>query len=119
MADMTQALVASASAMTGDEVRNLDDLVLGKVEDFMIDLERGAIAYAVLSFTAESGNGEKLFAVPWAALTMDESCHCFRLDTPAERLENAPGFNKLDWPSTADTSWLGMVYDFYGVQRYW
>lgn len=119
MSEMTQALVASAITMTGDEVRNLDDVVLGKVEDFMIDLERGAIAYAVVSFTSTGGSGEKLFAVPWGALTLDDGCHCFRLDTPAERLEGAPGFDKHEWPDTADTSWLGTVYDFYGVQRYW
>ena len=37
---------------------------LGKIEDLMIDLENGRVAYAVLSFGEFMDLGNKLFAVP-------------------------------------------------------
>mgnify|MGYP002842716783 CR=1 FL=1 len=43
------------------------------LEDIMIDLPTGTVAYAVLSFHHGFLNmSEKLFALPWEALTVDE-----------------------------------------------
>jgi hypothetical protein len=42
--------VLAADTLTGNEVVNLQNEDLGKIEHLMIDLERGRIAYAVLSF---------------------------------------------------------------------
>jgi sporulation protein YlmC with PRC-barrel domain len=44
---------------------------LGKIEDLMIDVASGQIAYAVLSSGGALGRGEKLFAIPWAELKLD------------------------------------------------
>ena len=40
----------SARTLAGDRVLNLAGENLGKIEDFMLDLESGRIPYAVLSF---------------------------------------------------------------------
>jgi hypothetical protein len=44
---------------------------------------------------------------------LDEDRQCFVLDVDKNRLENAPGFDKTNWPDMADTSW-GQ-----GVHKYW
>jgi sporulation protein YlmC with PRC-barrel domain len=119
MDQMTQIKVLSASTLMNDEVRNFNDEKLGKIEDFMLDMERGCISYAALSFGGVFGIGDKMFAVPWKAMTVDTENKCFRLDRDKERLENAPGFDKDNWPESPDTSWLGDVYDHYGQERYW
>jgi hypothetical protein len=36
-----------------------------------------------------------------------------------ERLENAPGFDKNNWPDMSDTGWGRGVYDYYGLDPYW
>jgi hypothetical protein len=76
--------------MTGDSVRNLSGDDLGKVQEIMLDVYDGSIAYAVLSFGGFLGMGDKLFAVPWKALTLvqDEE-HCL-LDVDKTVLEDAP-----------------------------
>jgi sporulation protein YlmC with PRC-barrel domain len=38
---------------------------LGKIEDLIIDLENGRIAYAVLSFGGFLDLRNKLFGIPW------------------------------------------------------
>jgi len=111
--------VLSSSTLSGDPVRNVQGEDLGKIEDFMIDLESGRIAYAVLSFGGVLGIGDKLFAVPWKAMTVDTDRHCFVLNVPKERLKNAPGFDKDNWPDITNIEWGTQVNSFYGTKPYW
>src|SRR5689334_6331033 len=97
--------VMSASSLSGDRVKNNAGDDLGKVNEIMIDVPRGRVAYAVLSFGGVLGIGNKLFAVPWRALVLDEDNKQFILDIDKSRLENAPGFDKDNWPDMADTTW--------------
>ena len=60
--------VMGASTLKGDSVFNPAGADLGHVEDIMLDVGRGKVAYAVLSFGGFLGMGNKLFAVPWQAL---------------------------------------------------
>lgn len=119
---MTQATnwqVLSATTLIGDEVVNAANESLGKIEDIMLDLGRGRIAYAVLSFGGFLGMGSKLFAVPWDALAVDTTNKNFRLDVPKDKLEAAPGFDKDQWPDTFDPKFVGDVYRYYGTPQYW
>ncbi len=45
----------------------------------MVDVPMGRVAYAVLSFGGFLGMGDKLFAIPWAALKLDTANKCFGL----------------------------------------
>lgn len=114
-----QRNVLSASTLAGDSVRNSAGEDLGKVDEIMIDLQSGKVAYAVLSFGGVLGMGNKLFAVPWSALKVDEDDKCFILDADKKTLENAPGFAKDNWPDMADKAWRSEVYDYYDATPYW
>jgi hypothetical protein len=41
---------------------------------------------------------DKLFAVPWAALTLDTGNKRFTLSVPKEVQKDAPRFDKKRWP---------------------
>ncbi len=109
----------SATTMIGNKVRNTRGEDLGNIEDFMIDLSDGCIAYAVLSFGGVLGVGDKLFAVPWDALSLNQREKIFILDVDKDRLKNAPGFDKKNWPDMADRTWQTEVYRFYGSSPRW
>lgn len=111
--------VLSASTISGDAVVNRGGESLGKVEDLMIDVEGGRVSYAVLSFGGFLGMGNKLFAVPFESLELDSYNKRFILDVPKDRLENAPGFDKDNWPNFADRKWGGTIYSHYGRSPYW
>jgi len=111
--------VLSAGTLAGDRVRNSAGDDLGKIEEIMLDIPSGRVAYAVLSFGGFLGMGNKLFAVPWDALTLDEEEHEFILNVDKQTLENAPGFDKDNWPDMADPSWGSQIYDYYGSKPYW
>lgn len=109
----------SASTITGDDVRNLDGDKLGHIEDLVIDLDQGRVNYAVLSSGGFLGLGDKLFAIPWDMISVDTESKEVVLDLSKEALENAPGFDKDNWPDVADRSWVVDVYRYYGRVPYW
>src|SRR5450756_553560 len=111
--------VLSASTLAGDQVQNSAGEDLGKVDEIMIDIPSGKVAYAVLSFGGFLGMGNKLFAVPWSALRVDEDEKSFILDVDKTKLEKAPGFDKSNWPNMADTTWRTKIYSYYGAVPYW
>jgi sporulation protein YlmC with PRC-barrel domain len=86
-------LVLSASTLKGDNVVNPQGEDLGKIEEIMIDLDRGRIAYTVLSFGGFMGLGDKLFAIPWQAFTVDTANKRLILNAKRELLEKATGFD--------------------------
>jgi len=113
--------VLSATKLMGNKVVNTAGEQLGTVKELMIDLDDGLIAYAVLSFGGFLGLGDKLFAIPWEALTFNSDDQTFILDVDKEVLEDAPGFDKDNWPDNAkyEAGWLLGVYEYYGYSPYW
>ena len=111
--------VMAASTLEGNDVVNRADETLGEVKEFMLDVPSGRVAYVVMSSGGFLGMGDKLFAIPFGALTLDTENKQFILDVAKERMKNAPGFDKDHWPSMADTTWGGDVHRYYGVRPYW
>jgi sporulation protein YlmC with PRC-barrel domain len=106
----------STDTLSGNDVYNSDGEDLGEVKDFMLDMSDGTVGYAVLSFGAFLGMGEKLFAVPWNALKLDTENKRFILNVDTNRLKNAPGFDKGHWPDMADQSWAQEIHSYYGTK---
>jgi len=102
-----------ADTLLGNAVYNSAGEDLGNIEEFMIEMASGKVAYAVLSFGGVFGIGDKLFAVPWSALRLDTINKRFTLDIAKNALKDAPGFDKNRWPSMADKTWATSVHRFY------
>jgi sporulation protein YlmC with PRC-barrel domain len=111
--------VLSASTLKNEKVKNPAGEDLGKIEEYMVDLPTGRIAYCVLSFGGFLGMGEKYFAVPFNAMTIDTENKCFVLNVDKERLKQAPGFDKNRWPDFADQAYGSKIYSFYRTRPYW
>ena len=111
--------VMSASSLTGDKVINSAGEDIGKINEIMIDTPTGRVAYAVLSFGGFLGMGDKLFAIPWNRLSLDEDNKCFLLDIDKETLKRAPGFDKDNWPDMGDQTWGTEIYKYYKSDPYW
>lgn len=107
------------SDVVGLDLHNRNDEDLGEVEDLMIDVNSGRCAYAVIAYGGVAGIGEKLFAVPWQALSYDAQDTKFVIDINKDKLKNAPGFDKKNWPDTNDLNWSKDVHTFYGSDPNW
>lgn len=112
-----QLWIFKASELVGKQVRNGKGEDLGTIQELAIDTQTGCVTYAVLSFGGFLGLGDKLFAIPWDALSLqpreagDELIFVFDVDK--DRLKSAPGFDKNAWPDLADARWNT------SVNQYW
>ena len=75
---------------------------MGQVQTFVMDMQEGLIAFALVSFGGILGISDKWFAIPWAALELHPETMKFILDIPEEVLENAPGMDKSKWLEEID-----------------
>ena len=80
----------AAELLEGGRVVSAEGQTLGTIEDVMVDLQAGTIAYALL----QAENAAR-YAVPWKALKADDQRECFVIDAP--ELEAADGVQRV-WP---------------------
>jgi sporulation protein YlmC with PRC-barrel domain len=116
--------VTAASVLVGHRVLKSgglksDSEELGHIEEIMLDLKTGRIAYAVLSFSGFPGIANKRFPVPWNALETHLGEGEFVLDMDPQTLEGAPDFDKDNWPDMADPVFGRVIHKHYGTTPYW
>lgn len=110
-----QALrVVKSGDIIGGDVRSSSDENLGSIDDLALDMHSNRVAYAVVSFGGFLGFGDKLFAIPVDAFTRDSEGR-WVLAVSKERLKEAPGFDKKNWPNMADPAFDTRMRDFYRV----
>ncbi len=104
-----------ATGAKGANVVNVKEEKLGKIEEIMLDVEHGKIAYIVISFGNWLGTNNKLFAVPWESLKYNRGDYILNLDKSV--FKNAEGLDEGVWTLNYDK--LKEVYKRCGVQPYW
>ncbi|HEX7900117.1 MAG TPA: PRC-barrel domain-containing protein [Planctomycetota bacterium] len=111
--------IVDASKIIGCKVENAKGESLGKIEDLMLDIVDGRIAYAVLSFGGFLGLGDKLFPVPFEALQYRAGDGKCVLNVDKDVLKNAPGYSRDELPDVNDRAWRTQIFSHYGYQPYW
>jgi sporulation protein YlmC with PRC-barrel domain len=112
-------VIDRASKVIGMDVKNPQGVTLGEIKDIAIDERTGLVAYAVLDPSRTVDAGDKFFAIPWKALTFSTTGDNLVLNVDKNKLKNAPGFSKNNWPDFANQQWGAEVYRYYGQQPYW
>lgn len=115
VADHTQPEIVKGSKIIGKSVQTMKGKEIGEIQDLAIDELDGRVRYAVLSFGGLLGLGEKYFAIPWEALYLSDNKEHFALAVTEKELENAPGFDRNNWPDFADPVYYATIYEFYHV----
>jgi hypothetical protein len=107
----------TAATLEGDKVVNLHNELLGTVHDITVDVQSGHIAYVVMAHGGMFGVSDKLFAIPWEALTLDPVRKCFVMDMPLHKLDEAPAFGQGPGDhGEADTQWVENLHRYFGTQ---
>ena len=100
------------------EVRNAQDEELGEIEDVVVEKQSGKIRYAAISVGGFLGIGDRLIAVPWQALRIqqqqdDPDEKFVLLNADRSRIENAPGFNEDNWPDFGNPRYSQEIETYY------
>jgi len=107
--------VFRASKIKGMDVRNDANENLGSVDELVIDVTKAKVKYLALSFGSIFTGGNKLFAVPLSHCTLTHANDktFIKLSVSRDALKNAPGFDKNNWPDTANPNWAKEIDTFY------
>jgi hypothetical protein len=92
----------TANSLTTADVRSPSGEDLGKIVDFMLDTERGAVVYAVLATGGVLGVGAKMLAVPPRSLSLAAGDRCLEIDVDTATLDAADGIDRANPPASAD-----------------
>lgn len=103
----------TATSIIGDKVVNRKGQNLGKIHNLMINLRTSQVEYAIIEFGGFLGAGEKLFAIPFRELTVDEKEEVFVMDRDKDYLKDSPGFDAQHWPDTNDHAYFDDVNSYY------
>ena len=92
---------------------------MGQMQNFVMDMREGLIAFALVSFGGFLGISDKWFAIPWELLEWRTLEKKFLLDLPREKLAKAPGIDKHKWPQEINLDWLKDLYVYFDCCPYW
>ena len=112
MAESTE--MSNAKSLIDADIFDTSGERLGGVEDLVVDVHNGTVAFVVVSVGGMLGMGGKLYAVPWQAVRLQPDHRQFILDVTGDRWKNAPGFDKSSWPDMSSEEFRNQIYGYYG-----
>lgn len=91
----TNALtLADADSIQGSKVTNPQGERIGSIEDVVLDIKKGQVAYAIIGAGGFLGAGEHNVAVPWNQLKPTNEAQSFVLNVDKNTLQNAPAIER-------------------------
>jgi sporulation protein YlmC with PRC-barrel domain len=113
------AVLLGTTSFNGDAVYDAAGRFLGEIEELILDLPSGRVGYALMAAGGFLGMGRKLFAIPWAAVTVDRAYQRCVINMDLERLIDAPGLDGDPLPRMADPGWAMELHVYFGCKPYW
>ena len=113
------AVLLGTTSFYGDSVYDVSGKFLGEIEELVLDIHSGRIAYALMAVGWFLAMGRKLFALPWSTVTVDRVYQRCVINIGLERLIDAPGPDGDHLPRMADPSWAAAAHAYFGCKPYW
>ncbi len=107
--------VNKAIGMTVEDVNNNK---IATVNNVIVDLPSGRVAYVILQPDSSLQLGNNLYALPPQALTLSADQKNLVSNIDKAKLASAPHFDKSKWPNLSDPTFASQVYQYYGKQAY-
>ena len=112
-------VLLGTASFYGDGVYDVAGKFLGEIEELVIDIHSGRVAYALMTVAGFLGLGRTLFALPWSAVTVDRAYQRCVINVGLERLIAAPRLDGDFLPRMADPGWATEVHTYFGCKPYW
>jgi sporulation protein YlmC with PRC-barrel domain len=106
------------SDLMNKNVKNVNDEDMGKIDNAMLNLRAGRVAFLILSPASSQALGNNLYALPPNAFSINKDGKSLTSDITKEKLAAAPHFDKNNWEQVSDPAWAGQVYQYYGKQAW-
>jgi len=113
------AVLLGTASFYGDSVYDVAGKFLGEIEELVLDIHSGRVAYALMAVGGFLGMGRKMLAIPWSTVTIDRAYQRCVINVDLERLIDAPSLDGDPLPRMADPSWATEVHAYFGCKPYW
>jgi PRC-barrel domain protein len=113
------AVLLGTASVYGDRVYDVADRFLGEIQELVLDIRSGRVAYALIAVGGFLGMGRNLFAIPWSTVTVDRVYRRCVLNIDLERLIDAPSLDGDFLPRMSDPSWATELHAHLGCRPYW
>jgi sporulation protein YlmC with PRC-barrel domain len=105
--------------LIGMTVKNPEGTELGELDNVMIDLQQGKVAYGILSVSSGFlGMDKKLAAIPWSSLEINERLGTAMLNADKATLQ-AIAFDENNFPNLADPQYSRDLHQRFNARPYW
>jgi sporulation protein YlmC with PRC-barrel domain len=99
-------MLARTHDLIGKEVKNTQGEKLGVIHDIVLTPDYQSVSYVALSYGGAFSASSRLYAIPWQALHIGPKGEV-TISATKDQFTRAPGFTNRNWPSQAETQWLG------------
>lgn len=113
--DMRPVVLVPTDWLDDESIRGLNDEKLGEVKDIIISREKGRITYIIMGHGGVLKVGEKVSAVPYAALGWDHEKKHLTLPMTPEQLKSAPTMETSDWKGLAEPARTEPINSFFST----
>lgn len=107
-----------AAEVVGADIRNMENTILGEIEDVVVEPQNGNITYVIVAHGGFLGWGENQVAVPWQQLRITPNTQnpVFILNISPDVLAEAPSFRRDSWAEVDNADWR-MLNELYFSQN--
>lgn len=103
----------------GTDIRNLQGENLGKLDNVMIDLNQGKLAYGIVAIRSGFlGMNKDFAAVPWTAFNWTAERGIARLDVNRETLASI-AFSRNNFPDLSNPQYSRQLFERFHATPYW
>jgi sporulation protein YlmC with PRC-barrel domain len=106
----------SLEALRRHKVVNRASEALGHVDDFILDPQSGEVRYLILAAGGLLGVGDKLFAIPFGEIVVDDANERLILPFGVAAIKEAPGFLRGKLPDFAP-AYRKDIEGFYAARK--
>lgn len=92
--------------LIGKEIKSAQGDTLGVIHDIVLSPEYQSVSYVALAYGGAFTGTSRLYAIPWQALHVGPQGDV-TMSATKDQFAQAPGFTNRNWPSQAETRWLG------------
>ena len=107
------------SRLIGTTVKNSEGTDIGKLNNIVLDVNGGKVAYGILSVNKSFlGTSGKRAAIPWSAIRIEPEQGVAMLNVDRETL-GAIAFDENHFPNLADPQYSRDLYQRFNARPYW
>lgn len=111
--------LVSPTEMRGTEIVGPMGQPIGEIDQIMIDIDHGQVAYVLLSQGGYLGMNREWLPVPFQALRWLPQRQTYALDVHPAQLQALPRLAQGPLPRRVSVQQLAMLHHQYGVPPYW